>query len=68
MHTGKVKKIIIDRGFGFIHDTDGRELFFHQSSMLEGQFRSLKEDDQLEFNVENSPKGPCAIDVRLINP
>ncbi|MBU2063663.1 MAG: cold shock domain-containing protein, partial [Candidatus Omnitrophica bacterium] len=34
MHTGKIKKLVRDRGFGFISDTDGREIFFHQSSLV----------------------------------
>ncbi len=65
MHTGKIKKIISDRGFGFISDTDGREVFFHQNGVTEGQFMNLKEEMRVEFEIEDSPKGPRAVDVRI---
>jgi len=65
MHTGKIKKLVRDRGFGFISDTDGRELFFHQSSLIETQFDALNEDQSVTFEVESSPKGPRAVNVRV---
>ena len=65
MHTGKIKKLISDRGFGFISDTDGRELFFHQSSLMDIKFDALNEGQAIEFEVEKSPKGPRAINIRL---
>ena len=65
MHKGKIKKLIRDRGFGFISDTDGREVFFHQSSLVDTQFTALNEDQIVEFEVENSEKGPRAINVRV---
>jgi CspA family cold shock protein len=64
MHTGKVKKVVRDRGFGFIADNDGRELFFHKSG-VEGSFEGLNEGQNVEFEVESSPKGPRAIGVKL---
>ena len=66
MHTGKIKKVVQERGFGFISDTDGREVFFHQSSLLDAQFASLKEDQKVEFEVENSPKGPRAVKISVV--
>ena len=66
MHTGKVKKLVRDRGFGFISDTDGREVFFHQSSLLDAKFDALNEEQTVEFEIEQSPKGPRAINVRII--
>jgi CspA family cold shock protein len=66
MHTGKIKKVVRERGFGFISDTDGRELFFHQSGLAEGQFDSLKGEEKVEFEIEDSPKGPRAISVRVV--
>lgn len=66
MHTGKVKKLIRERGFGFISDTDGREVFFHQSGLTgEVKFDSLTEEQNVEFDIENSPKGPRAINIKL---
>ena len=65
MHTGKIKKLIRERGFGFISDTDGREVFFHQSSLIDIKFDALNEEQGVEFEVEKSPKGPRAINVRV---
>lgn len=65
MHKGKIKKLIRDRGFGFISDTDGREVFFHQSGLSGLTFDTLQEDQEVEFDVENSPKGPRAINVSV---
>jgi CspA family cold shock protein len=67
MHTGKIKKVVRERGFGFISDTDGREVFFHQSGLVEAQFDALKEEQKVEFEIENSPKGPRAVKVTLVN-
>lgn len=66
MHKGKIKKLVQERGFGFISDTDGREVFFHQSSLIDVQFSALREEQEVEFEVENSPKGPRAINVKLV--
>ena len=65
MHTGKISKLIRDRGFGFIDDTDGRKVFFHQSSLMGITFDALKEDEKVEFEVESSPKGPRAVNVSI---
>ncbi len=65
MHTGKIKKVIQERGFGFISDTDGREVFFHQSGLVDVQFASLKEEQKVEFEIEDSPKGPRAIKIQI---
>jgi len=65
-HTGKIKKVVRERGFGFISDTDGREVFFHQSSLIDTQFDALKEEENVEFEIENSPKGPRAVNVRIV--
>lgn len=66
MHTGKIKKLVSERGFGFISDTDGREVFFHQSSVVDIRFDELQEDQLVEFEVEKSPKGPRAINIKLV--
>ena len=66
MHRGKIKKLVRDRGFGFIDDTDGREIFFHQSSLIDVTFAALGEDQQVEFEVEKSDKGPHAIKIRVV--
>ncbi len=66
MHTGKIKKLVRERGFGFISDTDGREVFFHQSSIIEKKFDALTEDQKVEFEIEESPKGPRAVSIRVV--
>jgi len=66
MHKGEIKKLVRDRGFGFISDTDGNEVFFHQSSLTGIEFDTLNEGQEVEFEVEKSPKGPRAINVSLV--
>lgn len=66
MHTGKIKKLVRDRGFGFIADTDGREVFFHSSSLVGMEFTALSEDQAVEFEVETSDKGPRAANVKAV--
>jgi len=66
MHSGKIKKVVRERGFGFINDTDGREVFFHQSSLVGVQFDSLKEEQQVQFEIEDSPKGPRAVSISIV--
>ena len=65
MHKGKIKKLVRERGFGFISDTDGREVFFHQASLVDAKFDGLQEGSTVEFEVEKSPKGPRAINIRI---
>ncbi len=66
MHKGKIKKLVRERGFGFISDTDGNEVFFHQSSLIDVKFEGLSEEQAVEFEVEKSPKGPRAINVKVV--
>ena len=66
MHTGKIKKLVRDRGVGFIADTDGKEVFFHKNSLAGASFDSLAGDEQVEFEVEKTEKGPGAVNVKII--
>jgi cold shock protein len=66
MHKGKINKVVRDRGFGFIDDTDGRQVFFHQSSVSGTEFDALRGEEKVEFEVENSPKGPRAINIKVV--
>ena len=61
---GTIKKLIRDRGFGFIRAADGKEVFFHRSSLSIGDFDRLNEGDSVEFEMEQSEKGPRAVNVR----
>jgi CspA family cold shock protein len=61
---GTIKRIVRDRGFGFIRSTDGQEVFFHRNGLQQIDFDSLKEGTTVEFDVEQSEKGPRATNVR----
>jgi CspA family cold shock protein len=61
---GTIKRVIRDRGFGFIRSADGQEIFFHRSSLQELNFDGLKEGENVEFDVERGEKGPRAVSVR----
>ena len=64
MSTGKVKFFNESKGFGFITPDDGgKDLFVHSSGIEQGQ---LNENDTVEFEVGDSQKGPCAVQVRKI--
>ena len=65
MPSGTIKKLVSDRGFGFIAAEDGKEYFFHRSS-TEGNFDSLKGGEKVSFEIESSPKGPRAKSVRVV--
>ena len=65
MQTGKIKKLVRERGFGFIAAQDGREIFFHQSGLMDVQFTALNEEQEVAFEVEQSPTGPRAINVSV---
>lgn len=57
MPQGTIVRMIRDRGFGFIRLSDGSEVFFHHSSMPPGEFDTLHEGEQVEFVVEQDPRG-----------
>ena len=65
MPQGKIKKLVTDKGFGFIQRDQG-DIFFHLS-VLEGvQFENLEEGNTVEYEVGEGPKGPRAENVRLV--
>ena len=67
MHTGKIKKLILDKGFGFIADTDGNEVFFHKNSLVGAEFSNLTGDEEVEFEIQKTPKGLNAVNVSLVS-
>ena len=67
MHTGKIKKLVLDKGFGFIADTDGNEVFFHKNSLIGIEFSNLIGDEDVQFEVQKTPKGLNAVDVSLVS-
>jgi CspA family cold shock protein len=61
---GTIKRVVRDRGFGFIRSSDGQEVFFHRGSLQQMDFDGLKEGDTVEFEVERGEKGSRATNVR----
>ena len=61
---GTIKRVVRDRGFGFIRSSDGREIFFHRNGLQGMDFESLQEGTNVEFDIEQNPKGPRATNVR----
>lgn len=63
--TGTVKWFNTAKGYGFISREGGKDLFVHYSAIQAAGdgFRNLFEGDQVEFDVEDSPKGPQATNV-----
>jgi CspA family cold shock protein len=64
MENGSIKKIMKDRGFGFIRTEDGKEVFFHRSECRSGDFETFEQGQSVDFEMENDPKGPRARSVR----
>ncbi len=61
---GTIKRIVRDRGFGFIRSSEGQEVFFHRSSLQDLNFDNLKEGEAVDFDMERGEKGPRATAVR----
>jgi len=66
MPRGVIRRLISDRGFGFIKSDDGQDLFFHSSELQGVSFDSLKEGQSVEFEKGQGPKGPKAVNIKLI--
>jgi CspA family cold shock protein len=68
MATGTIKKLVRERGFGFILGQDGTELFFHRSALQGQGFDALAEGQAVEFEVERGDKGPRAANMKVALP
>ncbi len=65
MTTGTIKKVVSDRGFGFIAADDGKEYFFHRNGLTSSlDFDRLAGGEKVQFEIEASPKGPRATNVQ----
>jgi len=63
--TGTIKKVVGERGFGFIAASDEKEYFFHRNSLDSSlDFDRLVGGEKVEFEIEQSPKGPRANKVQ----
>ena len=67
MPQGKIKRLVSDRGFGFVEGDQGNDLFFHNSAVQGVAFEELREDQMVEYEVGTGPNGrPCATSVQLV--
>ena len=62
---GTIKRIVSDKGFGFIATDDGQEYFFHQSACSGTPFEALHEGQAVTFEKGQGPKGPRGENVRV---
>ncbi|MBI5236072.1 MAG: cold-shock protein [Deltaproteobacteria bacterium] len=64
MARGKVKWFNDTKGFGFVQQESGEDVFVHYTAITGEGFKTLKEGDEVEFEVTQGPKGPQASNVR----
>ncbi|MBR9980980.1 MAG: cold-shock protein [Desulfatitalea sp.] len=64
MTNGTVKWFNNKKGYGFINEVNGRDIFVHFSSIVMDGYKTLNEGDQVDFEVEESNRGPEARNVR----
>lgn len=65
MPEGKIKKVLADKGFGFIEGDRG-DLFFHHSEVKGTAIEQLYEGQTVEYQIGQGKKGPCAVSVKLV--
>jgi cold shock CspA family protein len=63
---GRVVKLVPDEDWGMIETPDGREVYFHANSLIEGSFKELAVGTELRFVEEEGEKGPQATSVRVV--
>ena len=66
MANGTVKWFNDQKGFGFIEQENGPDVFVHHSAINATGFKSLKEGDRVTFDVQQGPKGPAAANVTVV--
>ena len=66
MANGTVKWFNDRKGYGFIEQEDGPDVFVHHSGINSTGFKSINEGEQVTFDIEQGPKGPCAVNVTVV--
>jgi CspA family cold shock protein len=66
MAKGTVKWFNDKKGFGFLSREDGDDVFVHHTSIEGEGFKSLREGQEVEFEVQDGPKGPQAVNVKAL--
>jgi CspA family cold shock protein len=66
MANGTVKWFNEKKGYGFIEQEDGPDVFVHHSGINSSGFRTLNEGDQVSFDIEQGQKGPSAVNVTVL--
>jgi len=66
MANGTVKWFNEKKGYGFIEQEDGPDVFVHYSGIKASGFKSLKEGDRVSFDIEKGKKGPAAVNVMVL--
>lgn len=66
MVEGTVKWFNESKGFGFIEQEDGKDVFVHFSAIMDEGFKTLKEGDKVSFDIAEGPKGPSAANVQKL--
>jgi CspA family cold shock protein len=66
MAEGKVKWFNESKGFGFIENAEGGDVFVHFSAIQASGFKTLQEGASVSFDIEKGPKGPSAVNVKAL--
>ncbi len=63
---GTIKRLVSDKGFGFILASDGNEYFFHNNTYTNTHFNKLREGQNVTFEKGQGPKGPRGENVKVV--
>ncbi|MEN8190026.1 MAG: cold shock domain-containing protein [Thermodesulfobacteriota bacterium] len=66
MLQGTVKWFNESKGYGFLEQEDGKDVFVHYSAILEEGFKTLSEGQRVQFEITEGPKGPAAANVTKV--